>query len=75
MIIMKSCLRVFVVVHIITFILEDHEFVNSIHRSLLYLFCVSYMYAVKPQGVSFVSFSKQLKDKFLTALFSHTCRM
>jgi len=64
--------QIFVVVHIIIFILEDNEFVNSIHLSLLYLFCANYMSAVRPQRVSFVSFSKQLKQKFSAALSYHT---
>jgi hypothetical protein len=63
--------QIFVVYHIIIFILED-EFVNSFHLSLLYLFCANYMYAVKPQWDSFVSFSKQIKQKFPTVLSSHT---
>jgi hypothetical protein len=68
----KQLSQIFVVVHIIIFILEDNEFVNSIHLSLLYLFCANYMYAIKPQWVSFVSFFKQLKQKFPIVLSSHT---
>jgi hypothetical protein len=68
----KRLSQIFVVVHIIIFILEDNEFVSSIHLSLLHLFCTNYMYAVRPQCVSFVSFSKQLKEKFSTVLSSHT---
>jgi len=53
--------QIFVVVHIIIFIVDNNEFVNSIHLSLLFLFCANYnKYAVKPQWVSFASFSKQL---------------